>query len=212
MRILWAGKSVQGKDHKENEDSLLIEPELKLFAVADGVSIPKGGKEASQKVLKYLKKFFKGNLKEAIEKTNRAFVEEKTKEFFEGYTTIAAVHLKENYLDACNVGDSSIFLVRKNEIESLAFIDKLLGTSTLTQAMGEDFIKVHFTEKELEVGDFILLATDGITDVLSEEEIVKFLNKKSELEEIVKGIISEAERKTSFYQDDKTLILIKVVE
>ncbi|MEM5836445.1 MAG: serine/threonine-protein phosphatase [Candidatus Aenigmatarchaeota archaeon] len=211
MKVLFSGKSVKGKDHEENEDGMLLEPELKLFAVADGVSIPKDGKEASRKVLKYLKENFKGNLKEAIEKTNKAFVEEKWKEVFEGYTTIAAVHLKENSVEACNVGDSPIFLIRKNKVESLAFIDKILGTSTLTQAMGEEFIKVHFFEKELKVGDFILLATDGITDVLGEEEIAKLLKNENNLERIVEKIIEEAEKKASFYQDDKTLVLIKVV-
>ncbi|MEM5772899.1 MAG: SpoIIE family protein phosphatase, partial [Candidatus Aenigmatarchaeota archaeon] len=170
------------------------------------------GKEASQKVLKYLKKFFEGDLKEAIEKANKAFVEEKAREFFEGYTTISAVYLKENSLEACNVGDSPIFLIREKRIENIAFIDKLLGTSTLTQAIGEEFIKVHFLEKELKPGDMIMLATDGITDVLSEEEIVELLKNETKLERIVEKIIEEAEEKASFYQDDKTLILIKVVE
>lgn len=212
MKILCAGKSVQGKDHEENEDSMLIELDMKLFAVADGVSIPKGGKEASRKVLNYLKKFFKGNLKEAIEKANKAFVEEKYKKFFEGYTTIAAVHLKENSIEACNVGDSQIFLFRGNKIESLAFLDKFFGTSSLTQAMGEDFIKVHSVKKEVKVGDLIMLATDGITDVLSKKEIFEFLKKKMSLDRIVEKIIEEAENKPSFYRDDKTLILIKVME
>ncbi|MEM5829259.1 MAG: serine/threonine-protein phosphatase [Candidatus Aenigmatarchaeota archaeon] len=212
MKILYSGKTVQGKDHEENEDSLLMEQNLKLFAVADGVSIPKGGKEASQKILKYLKEFFKGNLKKAIEKANEVFVEEKSKKFFEGYSTIAAVHLKENSMEACNVGDSPIFLIRKNKIENLAFLDRLFGTSSLTQAIGENFIKVHSVEKEIEVGDIVMLATDGITDVLSEEEIVEVLKKQSELEKIVDEIIQKAEKKPSFYQDDKTLILIKVIE
>lgn len=212
MKILWAGKSVQGKDHEENEDNLLVEPEVRLFAVADGVSIPKGGREASNKVLLYLKKFFKGNLKEAIEEANRALVEEKIEEMFEGYTTIAAVYLKENSVEACNVGDSPIFLIRGKKIEKLAFLDKLLGTSTLTQAIGEEFIRVHSVEKEVKAGDLILLATDGITDVLSEEEILEILSKKISLEEMVEEMIKEAESKSSFYQDDKTLILIKVIE
>lgn len=212
MEILCVGKSVRGKDHEENEDCMLIELELKLFAVADGVSIPKNGKKASSKVLNYLKKFFKGNLKEAVEKANEAFVEEKYKNFFEGYTTIAAVHFKGNLIQACNVGDSSIFLSRENKIENLAFLDRFFGTSSLTQAIGEDFVKVHFVEREVKVGDLVVLATDGITDVLSKEEILGFLNRKISLEEMVNKIIEEAENRTSFYQDDKTLILIKVMD
>jgi protein phosphatase len=210
MRVLCFGKSVQGKDHFENEDNFLIDEKLKLFAVADGVSEPKGGKEASQKVLKYLRESFKGNLKKAFEEANKKFVKEKEENFFEGYCTLSAVHIKENFLEACNVGDSPIFLFRDKKIESLAFIDKLLGTSILTQAMGEDSIHVHETKRELKTGDLILLATDGITDVLSEEEILNIIEKIEDVKKICEKIIEEAERKISLYNDDKTLVVVKV--
>lgn len=201
---------MKGKDHIENEDSFLIDEKLKLFALADGVSIPKGGKEASEKVLRYLREIFSGNLRKAIEEANKKFVQEKRRKFFEGYTTLAAVHLKENSLEACNVGDSQIFLFRNGRLEPLAFLDKFFGTSTLTQAMGEEFINVHFHEKELENGDYILLCTDGITDVLSEIEIVEIIKKFEDVKEMCERIIEEAEKKHAFYDDDKTLILIKV--
>jgi protein phosphatase len=212
MKILCFGKSVQGKDHLENEDGFLIHEKLRLFAMADGVSEPKGGKEASQKVLKYLRESFEDNLKRAFEEANKKFVKEKEENFFEGYCTLSAVHVKENFLEACNVGDSPIFLFRDKKIESLAFIDKLLGTSTLTQAMGEDFIHVHEAKKELKAGDWILLATDGITDVLSEEEILKIIEKNKDVKKVCEKIIKEAEKKIGFYNDDKTLVVIKVSE
>jgi serine/threonine protein phosphatase PrpC len=212
MRVLCFGKSVQGGDHLENEDGFLIDEKVKLFAVADGVSVPKGGKEASQKVLKYLKESFEGDLEKAFEEANKKFVEEKRKGFFEGYCTLSAVHLKKDFLEACNVGDSPIFLFRDKKIENLATIDKLLGTSVLTQAMGEDFIRVHATEKELKVGDWILIATDGITDVLSENEILKIIEKFEDVKKICEMVIEEAKKKIIFYDDDKTLIVIKVVE
>jgi protein phosphatase len=211
MKVLCFGKSVQGKDHSENEDGFLIDETLNLFAVADGVSIPKGGKEASQKILKYLKELFDGDLEVALKNANKRFVEEKKKLVFEGYTTISAIHIKGKFVKACNVGDSPIFLFRDKKIESLAFMDKVSGTSTLTQAAGENLIKVHVKEMELKPGDLILLATDGITDVLSEEEILEIIQKFEDVEELGKAIIEEAERKISFYDDDKTLVLVKVV-
>ena len=212
MRVLCFGKSVQGRDHLENEDGFLIDEKLRLFAVADGVSEPRGGKEASQKVLKYLKESFEGDLKKAFEEANKKFVKEKEKNFFEGYCTLSAVHIKENFLEACNVGDSPIFLFRDKEIESLGFIDKMLGTSVLTQAMGEEFIRVHETKKELKAGDWVLIATDGITDVLSEKEILKIIENFEDVKKVCEKIIEEAEKKISFYNDDKTLIVIKVSE
>jgi protein phosphatase len=212
MKFFCFGKSIKGKDHLENEDNFLIDEKNKLFAVADGVSEPKGGKEASQKILKYLKESFEGYLKKAFEEANEKFLKEKREKFIESYTTLSAVHLKEDSLEACNVGDSPILLLRDKKVENLAFIDKLLGTSILTQAMGEDFIHVHETKKELKAGDWILLLTDGITDVLSEGEILKIIEKFVDVEEVCEKIIEEAEKKISFYNDDKTLIVIKVCE
>lgn len=210
MKLSFFGKSVKGKDHLENEDHFLIDKKLRIFAVADGVSIPKGGKEASEKILKYLKKFFKGNLKEAVENANKFFVKEKMGELLEGYTTLALVHIKENFLEACNVGDSPIFLLRKGKLEVLAFLDKIPGTSTLTQAIGEEFVNVHFFKKELENGDYIILATDGITDVLSEFELIEIVEKFKDVEKICEKVVEEASKKAVTYDDDKTLIVIKV--
>jgi serine/threonine protein phosphatase PrpC len=212
MRLLCFGKSVKGKDHIENEDGFLIDEKLKLFAVADGVSEPKGGREACQKILGYLKESFKDNLKEAFEEANKKFVKEKREELFEGYSTLSAVQIKENVLEACNVGDSPIFLIRNGKIENLAFIDKIFGTNILAQAMGEDFIHVHSTKKELKAKDFVLLATDGITDILTEGEILEIVDRFGDVEKIGEAIVEKAEKKISFYDDDKTLILIKVVE
>jgi protein phosphatase len=211
MKIVSFGKSVQGKDHLENEDNFLIDEKLKIFAVADGVSIPRGGREASQKVLKYLKELFVGDLKEAVEGANKKFVEEKNSEFFEGYTTIAAVHIKENLLEACSVGDSPIFLSRNDKLETLTFLDKIAGTSTLSQAIGEEFIDVHSVERELKERDCIILTTDGITDVLSQREIFDIIKKLEGPKEIVEELIEKAEEKVSGYNDDKTAIVIKVI-
>ena len=120
--------------------------------------------------------------------------------------------IKEKFLEACNVGDSPIFLFRDKEIEGLGFIDKMLGTSVLTQAMGEEFICVHETKKELKAGDWVLIATDGVTDILTEEEILKIVEKFEDVKKVCEKIIEEAEKKISFYNDDKTLIMIKVSE
>ncbi len=56
----------KGEDHEENEDSFLIDIEKNLFAIADGVSIPKGGSKASKLACELLQKLFKNDLKKAI--------------------------------------------------------------------------------------------------------------------------------------------------
>lgn len=210
MRIASYGKSVQGKDHFENEDNLLIDEKLGLFAVADGVTIPRGGREASEKVMKHIRKLFSGDLKKAIEEANRKFVEEKYRESFEGYTTVVAAHLDGNILRVCNVGDSPAFLLRNGKIEILSRINRISETNSLTQAMGQDFVNVHSSEVKIETGDYIMLMTDGVTDVLGEIEIVDIANKFKNPKAIVEKIIKEVGKKPKDYDDDRTIITIMI--
>ncbi|MEM5801782.1 MAG: protein phosphatase 2C domain-containing protein [Candidatus Aenigmatarchaeota archaeon] len=119
MKLQIYGKSVKGKDHKENEDAFLINKRKNLFAVADGVSNPPGGREAAIKSLNYLNKFFKNNLHEAIKKTNIKIIEEKKKNPKIGYTTLTAVNIKNNNLEMAHIGDSSLFLIEENKIKKL---------------------------------------------------------------------------------------------
>jgi serine/threonine protein phosphatase PrpC len=212
MKIICSGKSTRGKDHSENEDSLLIDRKLKLFAVADGVSIPKGGKKASQKAVKYLKEVFSGDLKRAVEETNKKIVEEKRTKLFEGYTTLTAIYLDGNILKVCNVGDSPAFLFRKENLEMLTMLDVIPGTSTLIQAIGQEFVIVHSVELEVKEGDCLIFASDGITDVLNWAEVVEIVKKFEEPKAIVEEMIKKAERKIKAYEDDKTVIVIRLIE
>lgn len=210
MRIISYGKSVQGKDHFENEDNMLIDEKLKLFAVADGVTIPRGGKEASEKAMKYIKELFKGYLRNAIEEANKKIVEEKHDEGFEGYTTIVAAHLEEDILRVCNVGDSSALLFRNGKLETLTWTDKIAGTSSLDQAIGQEFVNIHSSEIKIEDGDYIILATDGVMDVLGEIEIEEIVKKFKDPESIAEKMIEEVGRKPKDYDDDRTAIVIEI--
>jgi len=212
MRIGSFGKSVKGKNHFENEDNLLIDERFRLFAVADGVTMEGGGREASQRVMKYLKESFKGDLEGAMEEMENKYVKESLKEGFKGCTTISAVHLHENLLKVCNVGDSLVFLFREGELEILTRVDKVPGTSILIQAIGRRPISIYSVEKELKEGDYIILATDGITDILNWMEIVDIVKKFKDPNAIVDEMIKEAERKFKVYDDDKTVIVIRVIE
>lgn len=209
MRILAFGKSVKGNAHEENEDTILINKKLKLFAVADGVTIPKGGKEASKEAIEYLEKIFSKNLKEAFELVNKKIVEEKYKNSGIGYTTLSSVFIFDNNLQVAGVGDSPVLLVRKNRVKPLLRLDIFSG-STLSQAIGEDYIFVNYYEGKLEAKDFIILATDGIADYLNEGEIIFTINKLKTPRKIVNFLIKKVEEKPKNYEDDKSVIVINV--
>ena len=201
------GASIKGKDHIENEDAFLIDTEKNLFAVADGVSIPKGGKIAAKLAVSFLSKYFHGNLKESFELVNRRIFEMRIKKLC-GFTTLTAVYIKNNRAVICNVGDSPAFIIRKGEIKQLAILDKAFA-NVLNQAIGEGNVNVHENEISLEKNDIILLVTDGISDVVSLDEILKITESYKTAKEICKAILRLAEQKEQVYNDDKTIVVIR---
>jgi protein phosphatase len=210
MRIATFGKTIKGEMHEENEDVVLIDSKLNLYAVADGVTIPGGGRKAAEKSIKYLKLLFKKDLKGLVEKVNEKILKEMEEDPV-GYTTLAVAHIKDDILQTANVGDSSVFLVR-DKISLVTVSDRLVGTHALAQAIGEEYIKVDFHEEKLIKGDYIVLATDGITDVLSNEEIFSAVKNLKEPKKIVDFLIEKARERPKAYEDDKSIIVICIGE
>lgn len=202
------GLSVKGKDHEENEDSYLIDRKRNLFAVADGVSIPKGGREAAKFALKFLKEFFKESLKEAVELMNKKIVELRITEKC-GFTTLTAFHVKNTKAQLCWIGDSPAFLIREGKISVLTSFEDVHG-NILLQAIGEENINVHERFFEIREGDLIIICTDGISSVLSQNEILSTALEKKTPEKICRVLIKEAEMKENIYRDDKTVIVVKL--
>jgi serine/threonine protein phosphatase PrpC len=210
MKVSSFGKVVKGKDHKICEDALLLDKKRGLFAVADGVTVPSGGKDAAEKGIKYLKKFWKGDFVESFKKINKKIIEDRTRNFV-GYTTLTAVKIDDEIAKIANIGDSPAYLVYSGKIVLLSAIDKLFGTHALSQAVGEEKINIHYSEEKIGSGNYILIMTDGITDVLTVEEILAVFSKEKKPENIAKRILKSAERKSTIYNDDKSIIVIQIL-
>ncbi len=199
----------KGMDHEENEDSFLIDTEKNLFAVADGVSIPKGGGEAAKLACKFLSENFHGDLKQAFYKANTKIFKERIKGKC-GFTTLTALHIgKNNKAQLCWVGDSPAFLVREGKIELLTGFEDSYG-NVLLQAIGEESINVHERVFEARENDFMILCTDGISSVLSLKRILFIVLTEKTPEKICKALVKEAEKKESVYRDDKTAVVVKI--
>ena len=79
----------------------------------------------------------------------------------------------------------------------------------ITRAVGaEAIVKPDFFVAKLEPGDMLLLATDGLTRYLDEEEISRHIRRQDDLHEICRSLI------TTVYaggaEDNVTCLLLRV--
>ncbi|RLB43736.1 MAG: hypothetical protein DRH12_02255 [Deltaproteobacteria bacterium] len=132
MKTRSAGKTDVGLRRKNNEDRILLAPELDLFVVADGVGGHRAGEVASQMAVGAMEDYWRrvrsGNppsffrqfdeslpevarhLLNSIHFANLAVFEaQKQPEYVGMGTTIAAVVLEKGTFWAANVGDSRIY-------------------------------------------------------------------------------------------------------
>ena len=175
--------------------------DILVGVVCDGVGSAEGGKEASQRVVNYMLANFKNRPKSwSIEKSLLAFIaninEILYKESLAEYerpellTTLSIVVVEGNRLYGANVGDSPIYLLRDGTLRKLSFDHtEEEGSHILTQAIGlAPTVEPYFFENFVHPKDKILIASDGLTTVLDEEEIkaklldahslVKYASKK----------------------------------
>jgi protein phosphatase len=143
MKIVCEARSDVGKKRKGNEDALFLNPEQKLYVVADGMGGHAAGEVASRVAVDAINEFvtltggneeitwpfgldetisYEGNrLKTAIRHANRRVLEA-TRESaeYEGMaTTVAAVLVDGDVAHLAHVGDSRIYLWSGGEIAQL---------------------------------------------------------------------------------------------
>jgi serine/threonine protein phosphatase PrpC len=203
MRIIkCATRSDKGRVRENNEDAVLVRGPL--LAVADGMGGHGSGEVASALAIEALgsaaldKDTPEHELGTALEdsfiKANRA-VHDK---WFGGGspfgTTLVAGCLTGNRLIIANVGDSRAYLFRAGALRQLtedhtvSMLRLQRGVITreqleddpfrnkLYRAIGtEDYVEVDIAEVALADGDIVLLCSDGLHGVLSEEQIGKLL-------------------------------------
>jgi serine/threonine protein phosphatase PrpC len=129
-------------------------------------------------------------------------------------TTIVILAIMPSTIIAANVGDSKLYLIRGNSIEPLSkehsiVAEKLeMGLITeeeakisplrhvLTRNLGSsDTVDVDVFEIEHIYNDRFLLCTDGLTDLVSDNEILTIMKNGNNPEYICQKLISEANRR-----------------
>lgn len=207
-----------------------------LFIVADGMGGHKAGEYASKKAVETIVEFVEENdsgllvasIKKAIGEANKKVLKEAiidTEKEGMG-TTIVAATIKGDKLIVANVGDSRLYIVNESSITQLttdhSLVEEMIRSgkiarsearnhpdkNKITRAVGVfPKVDVDFFETKIERGDTILLCTDGLTNMVEDEEIKRIILGQRDIVEKTTTLIETANKNGG--TDNITALLIE---
>lgn len=184
-----------------NEDSMLQKPPL--FVVADGMGGHSAGDVASKMAVDSLASLANGEegLTAAVKRANRRIYETARKDSGLGGmgTTLTAMLAGESSFQIAHVGDSRAYLLRDGELTRITqdhtVVSRLVQEGRITEedaqhhpqrsylerALGvEDDVDVDVSILDAHPGDRLLLCSDGLYTMVSDEQIAEVLAAEDE--------------------------------
>ncbi len=154
MRLeVWC-KSDKGLRRDSNQDSFLINRDLGLFIVADGMGGHQGGEVASSMAVKTVEDFLMNKqhqfsnprdlLSKAYEESCHRIYDRshnESPELMGMGTTMVALYLHGKSIYICNVGDSRIYLFRKPYLWQITEDHSLVNEQLRAGLISEDQVK-----------------------------------------------------------------------
>jgi protein phosphatase len=205
-----------GRVREKNDDSYLVEEPV--FAVADGMGGHKGGDVASQLALATLEARFRDggrDLAQQIRDANAAvFERSQSDNSVKGMgTTLTAVVVEGTSALFAHVGDSRAYLLRAGDLRQLTDDHTLVARMVKSGEISEAEAEVHphrsvitrsvGTEPDVDVdefdvaltdGDRLLLCSDGLTGMVTEEQIVAILSAAPNPQDAADRLVRAANR------------------
>jgi serine/threonine protein phosphatase PrpC len=219
MKLRSAALTDIGKVRLQNQDRPLHQPTLGLFGVADGVGGLPGGAEAAECAARSLVQTARAagsgrlDLVAAMETANAAVVrlaQLVSPETGIG-TTVTCGVFRDGLARIAHVGDSRAYLLRGGRLtrltedhtvenaarQGLTPVDYLLqhpqSRNTLTRCVGQPTpLETDTSERTIEAGDRWLFATDGITRLMSEDELAALLGRDGTPETVLQALVALA--------------------
>ena len=205
-----------------------------VYIVADGMGGHQAGDYASKCTVETMVREIKGCFEQSpIRILSRAIriandqVRRKAREDESLYgmgTTVVAATVLGKYLQVANVGDSRLYIINEEvrqitrdhslveEMVRMGGLDREAARNhpdknIITRAIGaRDTIEIDFFHEELKSGDLILMCSDGLTNMLEDEEIGRILKTPGTIEERAERLIDAANQNGG--RDNIAVILI----
>ncbi|MBR2877000.1 MAG: serine/threonine-protein phosphatase [Clostridia bacterium] len=197
-----------------------------VLALFDGMGGENFGEVASYAAADRLKKYiesgftgievenFVSELNDAVLEKQRLLLTEKMG------TTFVALFSSANSVKICNIGDSRAYRFRDSQLIQLSHdhVEKRVGESNrkcgLTQYLGfntDEFdLDPYITESNIAENDIFLLCSDGLSDMLTDEEIALILENNTEIKDCADKLINSA--KENGGRDNITVIICEFSE
>ena len=192
-----------------------------LFMVADGMGGHNAGDYASRYTIETIVEDIQNSeddspvfvLEKAIKAANK-LIRQKSEEEIElsGMgTTVVAATISGNNLCVANVGDSRLYIINKRTIRQItrdhSLVEEMVrmgglkremarihpDKNIITRAIGaQDDVEVDFFELTLEKDDVILMCSDGLTNMIEDEEIRMIMQGQRDIVEKAESLIKAA--------------------
>lgn len=192
-----------------------------LFLVADGMGGHKAGDYASRYLTEHFVKKIRSSgdtrpiavLSKAIRECNRElFMLSQNEEDLQGMgTTLVAATVMNSTLCAANVGDSRLYLIDHRGISQItkdhSYVEALVDRgqmkrgsieyerrkNIITRAVGVDRnVAADFFEVPLSAGDYFLLCSDGLSNMITNRDMLKIIRRGGSVRSMVDTMIRMA--------------------
>jgi PPM family protein phosphatase len=231
-----AHKTDTGRQRQANEDSYYAK--APLFAVADGMGGAQAGEVASriaagafERGPRNVDATAEGQLEEIAQKANREIhrlAQEDSSRAGMG-TTLTAAMLRDDEVAFGHVGDSRAYLLRDGQLKRLtkdhSLVEELRRQGRLTEEQAEEHPQRSIITRALgpepsvnvdtmtfpaRDGDVFLLCSDGLTTMVSDEEIRSILVNSKKLRAAVNRLVEAANRGGG--RDNITAVAFRVTD
>ena len=208
-----------------------------LFVVADGMGGHQAGDYASRCCVENIATSVKNGkakspisvMEEAINEANLSVFRqaESNPDLYGMGTTLVATTIVGKEMYIANIGDSRAYIIHKDQIKQITeehswvqemirngqleskearshknknVITRAIGTSAMVQA---DYFELTVTE-----GDILLMCTDGLTNMLEDEDILDIIQEKDTVEAMGKELIRAANANGG--KDNIGIVLVQI--
>ncbi len=214
MKVVW--KSDCGRQRMNNEDAVYVTDTM--FVVADGMGGHNAGEVASRMAVEEVSHMvidvsddFCTCLRRAFEKANHKIFAAAVGDWTGMGTTMDVCIYHDGALHIGHVGDSRVYLLRNRQLTQItvdhSYVEMLVSRGEITAEEAKHYpmqhmitravgvaqeVQMDYYLQKIEQGDRIVACTDGLTNMLSDEDIVRLIDTSSSLTQALDRLVDAA--------------------